>query len=99
MAGANRCGQGAACHTRVGLRCWWIDRLPHFRMEFTPSNGNELQSEYIVPRRNAVAAIEAIRAQAAKLEGLILLQRGNRLSVLPLDKRHYDRILKLEPKA
>jgi predicted RNA-binding protein with PUA-like domain len=44
-------------------------------------------------------SLEAIRAQAAKLDGLILLQRGNRLSVLPLDKRHYDRILKLEPKS
>ncbi|HQA23366.1 MAG TPA: FAD-binding protein [Rhodoglobus sp.] len=49
----------------------WIDRLPHFRMEFTPSNGNELQSEYIVPRRNAVAAIEAIRALNAQITPLL----------------------------
>ena len=28
----------------------WSDRLPHFRMGFTPSSGEELQSEYLVPR-------------------------------------------------
>jgi xylitol oxidase len=40
----------------------WSDRLPHFRMGFTPSAGEEIQSEYFVPRRHAVAAIEAVRA-------------------------------------
>ena len=28
----------------------WHDRLPHFRMGFTPSAGEELQSEYLLPR-------------------------------------------------
>jgi FAD/FMN-containing dehydrogenase len=27
----------------------WLDRLPHFRAEFTPSAGEEIQSEYLVP--------------------------------------------------
>jgi xylitol oxidase len=40
----------------------WIDRLPHFRLEFTPSNGDELQSEYLVPRQHAVEAVQAVRA-------------------------------------
>ena len=35
-------------------------RLPHFRMEFTPSSGEELQSEWHVPREHALAAIEAV---------------------------------------
>jgi xylitol oxidase len=39
----------------------WLDRLPHFRMEFTPSSGAELQSEYFVPREHAVAGLEALR--------------------------------------
>jgi alditol oxidase len=39
----------------------WSDRLPHFRMEFTPSAGEEIQSEYHVPREHAAAAIEAVR--------------------------------------
>ena len=39
----------------------WSDRLAHFKLEFTPSNGEELQSEYLVPRRNIVEALEALR--------------------------------------
>jgi xylitol oxidase len=39
----------------------WLDRLPHFRMEFTPSLGEELQSEYLVPREHARAAIDRLR--------------------------------------
>ncbi len=39
----------------------WYDRLPHFRMGFTPSNGTEIQSEYLVARTHAVDAIEALR--------------------------------------
>ena len=45
-----------------GVPGLWSDRLPHFRMEFTPSNGEEIQSEYLVPRINAIAALEAMRA-------------------------------------
>jgi xylitol oxidase len=42
---------------------WW-DRLPHFRLGFTPSNGEELQTEYLVPRAEALAAIGAVRSLA-----------------------------------
>jgi predicted RNA-binding protein with PUA-like domain len=37
-----------------------------------------------------------IKQQAGKLKGLALLQRGSRLSVTPVDKAHWDVILKLE---
>lgn len=40
----------------------WLERLPHYRMEFTPSRGEELQTEYLVPRPHAVTALEAARA-------------------------------------
>ncbi|MBU2668371.1 FAD-binding protein [Actinoplanes bogorensis] len=40
----------------------WHQRLPHFRMEFTPSSGEELQSEYHVARENGLAAIDAVAA-------------------------------------
>ena len=40
----------------------WYTRLPHFRMEFTPSSGEELQSEYHVPRERAMEAIDAVAA-------------------------------------
>jgi xylitol oxidase len=46
---------------QLGVAGWWSDRLPHWRMGFTPSTGEELQSEYLVPRRHAAAAIEALR--------------------------------------
>jgi xylitol oxidase len=42
----------------------WLDRLPHFRMEFTPSRGAELQSEYLVPRESGLAAIRELRRLA-----------------------------------
>ena len=50
------------CTAQLGEAGPWHERLPHFRLAFTPSNGDELQSEYLVPRRNAVAAIEAMRS-------------------------------------
>jgi xylitol oxidase len=49
----------------------WSDRLPHFRMGFTPSNGDEIQSEYLVPREHAVAALEAVRALAPRVAALL----------------------------
>jgi alditol oxidase len=52
------------CTPQLGVPGGWADRLPHFRMGFTPSNGDELQSEYHLPRRHAVAAIEAMRGLA-----------------------------------
>jgi xylitol oxidase len=38
----------------------WHERLPHFRLGFTPSNGAELQSEYLLPRDAAPAAFAAM---------------------------------------
>ncbi|HEX2181473.1 MAG TPA: D-arabinono-1,4-lactone oxidase [Rubrobacteraceae bacterium] len=54
----------APCTPQLGRRGLWSDRLPHFRMGFTPSSGDELQAEYLLPRRHAVEAIEAVRALA-----------------------------------
>jgi alditol oxidase len=48
------------CTEQMGVPGPWYERLPHFRMGFTPSAGKELQSEYFVPRRNAVDAILAV---------------------------------------
>ena len=50
------------CTPQLGVPGLWSARLPHFRIGFTPSSGNEIQSEYLVPRRHAVAAIQAVRA-------------------------------------
>ena len=48
------------CTEQLGVPGPWYERLPHFRMGFTPSAGKELQSEYFVPRRHAVEAILAV---------------------------------------
>ncbi len=48
------------CTAQMGAIGKWYDRLPHFKMGFTPSSGDELQSEYFVPRRHAIDAILAI---------------------------------------
>jgi len=48
------------CTEQMGVAGPWYERLPHFRMGFTPSSGKELQTEYLVPRRNAVDAIAAV---------------------------------------
>jgi len=48
------------CTQQMGVPGPWYERLPHFRMGFTPSAGKELQSEYYVPRRHAVEAILAV---------------------------------------
>jgi alditol oxidase len=48
------------CTEQMGVAGPWYERLPHFKMGFTPSAGKELQSEYFVPRPNAVEAILAV---------------------------------------
>src|SRR4029077_4360064 len=56
------------CTEQMGVPGPWYERLPHFRMGFTPSAGNELQAEYFVPRKHAVEAIlamERIRDQVS----------------------------------
>jgi xylitol oxidase len=50
------------CTPQLGRPGRWSDRLPHFRMGFTPSAGEEIQSEYIVARRHGIDAVAAIRA-------------------------------------
>lgn len=48
------------CTEQMGLPGPWHERLPHFKMDFTPSSGKELQSEFFVPRSHAVEAIKAL---------------------------------------
>ncbi|WP_419698039.1 FAD-binding protein [Mucilaginibacter sp. NFX135] len=48
------------CTEQMGVPGPWYERLPHFKMGFTPSSGKELQSEYFVPIHHAVEAITAV---------------------------------------
>jgi hypothetical protein len=51
----------AHCTPQLGEPGAWCDRLPHFLLEYTPSSGAEIQSEYLMDRTYAPAAIEALR--------------------------------------
>jgi xylitol oxidase len=48
------------CTEQLGVPGPWFERLPHFKMGFTPSSGEELQAEYFIPRQHAVEAMLAI---------------------------------------
>jgi xylitol oxidase len=61
------------CTAQLGRPGPWFDRLPHFRMGFVPSAGDELQSEYLLPREQTVAATHAIRAIADRIHPVLLV--------------------------
>ncbi|HEX2133999.1 MAG TPA: D-arabinono-1,4-lactone oxidase [Actinophytocola sp.] len=57
----------AAVTEQLGVPGPWLDRLPHFRMEHKPSSGDELQSEYLVPRDAAPEALSRVRAMGGRI--------------------------------
>ncbi|NEA97971.1 FAD-binding protein [Streptomyces sp. SID13726] len=59
------------CTEQFGVPGPWHDRLPHFRAEFTPSSGAELQSEYLLPRAYAVEALHAVDGIREAVEGVL----------------------------
>lgn len=61
------------CTDQLGIAGPWHDRLPHFRLDFTPSVGDELQSEYFVDRADGAAAIEAVHRLRAVLAPVLLV--------------------------
>lgn len=62
----------------------WLERLPHFRMEFTPSHGAELQSEFLVPRPRLVEALEAMRRLRPRLAGVLRVAELRTVAADPL---------------
>lgn len=67
-------GQSAVnCSEQMGIPGPWYERLPHFRMDFTPSAGNELQSEYFVPRRHAMEALRALDRLRERIAPLLFI--------------------------
>ncbi|MEU6352014.1 FAD-binding protein [Streptomyces sp. NPDC047072] len=59
------------CTEQFGVPGPWQERLPHFRAEFTPSSGAELQSEYLLPREHAVAALHAVDGVRETVAGVL----------------------------
>jgi xylitol oxidase len=61
----------AACTEQLGVPGPWHERLPHFRMDHMPSSGDELQSEYLIPRAHTVEALRAIDAIRDRFSALV----------------------------
>lgn len=61
------------CTEQLGHAGPWYDRLPHFRHDYVPSAGAELQSEYFVPLTHAVPAIRAVEALRERITPHLLI--------------------------
>ncbi len=66
-------GAAGDCTEQLGRAGPWHERLPHFRMEFTPSNGAEIQAEFFVPREEAARAIAALRPHGERLAPILMI--------------------------
>ena len=55
------------CTEQMGVPGPWYERMPHFKMNFTPSSGAELQTEYFVPRSRGYEAILAVEKLRDKI--------------------------------
>ncbi len=60
-----------SCTEQLGVAGPWFERLPHFRPDFTPSAGDELQSEYLLPAEHAVPALHALRRIADRIAAAV----------------------------
>jgi len=60
-----------ACTEQLGVLGHWHNRLPHFKLEFTPSVGEEIQSEFFLDRKDAAAAIEVVSQLGAEISPLL----------------------------
>ncbi|WTZ06456.1 FAD-binding protein [Micromonospora sp. NBC_01392] len=59
------------CTAQFGEPGPWHERLPHFRLGFTPSSGDELQSEWHVARADAAAALAALDPVAERIAAVL----------------------------
>jgi xylitol oxidase len=60
-----------ACTDQLGMPGEWHQRIPHFKLEFTPSVGEEIQSEFFVDRKDAAAAIEVVSQLGSEITPLL----------------------------
>jgi xylitol oxidase len=60
-----------ACTEQLGAPGFWHERLSHFKLDFTPSVGEEIQTEFFVDRKDAAAAIEAVSKLGAEITPLL----------------------------
>jgi xylitol oxidase len=68
------------CTEQLGAPGRSSDRLPHFRLGYTPSSGDELQSEYMVAREHAAPAIAAVRSLGPLVTPLLQVSEIRRIA-------------------
>ena len=59
--------------TQGGVPGPWLERLPHFRLDTTPSNGDEIQTEFFVDRAHGADALRAVRTLGDRIEPHLLV--------------------------
>lgn len=68
-----------SCTEQMGVPGPWFERLPHFRIGFTPSSGHELQTEYFVSREQGYQAILAVEKLRDHITPLLLVTELRRI--------------------
>jgi alditol oxidase len=61
------------CTDQMGVDGTWYERMPHFKMGFTPSSGKELQAEYFVNIKDAYQAFMAVEKLNEKVAPLLFI--------------------------
>lgn len=61
------------CTPQMGVPGPWHERLPHFRADFQPSSGDELQTEYFIPFERGWEAIQAVAALGERIRPLLFV--------------------------
>ncbi len=61
------------CTEQMGVEGPWYERMPHFKMGFTPSSGKELQSEYFIAFEHAYEGLMAIEKLHDKVSPHLLI--------------------------
>ncbi|MDE0200571.1 MAG: FAD-binding protein [Caldilineaceae bacterium] len=56
---------------QMGIPGAWHDRLHHFQIDSTPASGDELQTEYFVPRAHAVPALQAVEGLRDRFRSML----------------------------
>jgi xylitol oxidase len=79
-----------ACTEQMGSIGPWYLRLPHFKMEFTPSSGQELQTEYFVARSDGYKAMRAVEKLRDKITPLLFVTEIRTIAAddMPMSMHH-----------
>lgn len=60
-----------ACTEQMGMIGPWHERLPHFKLDYLPSAGEEIQSEFFIDLKDAEAAIGALLKLSHEIQPLL----------------------------